>query len=258
MRHLVFAFVFSLFLCGCGNGLQSTTPLSGESSSEAPAPTPAPDSPEPVAPESKGGRAVDLSRPVNQTFLNAVKALGVSTIIRYYDHPNETLQGKTLRRRERDLIARNGFQIAVVFQHKNNQLSSFTQARGKADAQRSLALAEENSQPLDSAIYFGVDGSWSSSSDLERIKKYIGTVSPIIRQAGLRMGVYGSGRVCMMVLSENLADHCWLANAKGWPDYNQFFKSNQWMLRQFLPEKIAGFDVDFNDINPEVSDFGQF
>lgn len=221
-------------------------------------PNPAPIPPEETNPVKKGGRAVDLSRPVNQTFLNAVKALGVSTIIRYYDHPNETIRGKTLRRRERDLILKNGLKIAVVFQHNNNQLSSFTEERGKADAQRSLALAAENLQPLDSAIYFGVDGSWGSSAELERIKLYVGTASTVIRQAGLRMGVYGSGRVCMMVLIQNLADHCWLANAKGWPDYNLFFKSNQWMLRQFLPEKIGDFEVDFNDINPEVSDFGQF
>ncbi|MBY0383588.1 DUF1906 domain-containing protein, partial [bacterium] len=205
-----------------------------------------------------GGRAVDLSQPVNQLFLSSVKALGVSTIIRYYDHPNETIRGKTLRRSERDLIVQNGFKIAVVFQHNNDELASFTQARGKMDAERSLALAAENLQPQGSAIYFGIDGGWSSAADLNRIQQYISTTSVIIRQAGFRMGVYGSGRVCMMVLSEEIADYCWLANATGWPDYNQFFQSNQWMLRQYLPEKVGTFDVDFNDINPKVSDFGQF
>ena len=126
------------------------------------------------------------------------------------------------------------------------------------DAERSLALAMENLQPPDTAIYFGIDGGWSSPADLDRIQQYISTTSLIIRQAGYRMGVYGSGRVCMMEINENLADHCWLANARGWPDYNLFFESNQWVLRQFLPEKVGNFDVDFNDINPELSDFGQF
>lgn len=256
MLFLPFALIVSIFLSGCGNEFQSTSSLAGVLSSEPPTPTPNPS--QPTTPVVKGGRAVDLSQPVNQTFLNDVKALGVSTIIRYYDHTNETIRGKTLRRPERDLIVQNGFKIAVVFQHNNDELTSFTQARGKMDAERSLALAAENLQPQDSAIYFGIDGGWGSTSELDRIRQYISTASVFIRQAGFRMGVYGSGRVCKMVLSEDLADHCWLANARGWPDYNQFFESNEWMLRQFLPEKVGAFDVDFSDINPEVSDFGQF
>jgi Domain of unknown function (DUF1906) len=258
MQVCVFALIAILVLSGCGSGFQSTQSLTKVLSSEPVTPVPDPTPTPPVTPVVKGGRAVDLSQPVNQTFLNNVKALGVSTIIRYYDHPNETIRGKTLRRSERDLIVRNGFKIAVVFQHNNNVLTSFTQARGKMDAERSLVLATENLQPQDSAIYFGVDGGWSTDADLNRIQLYVSTASAIVRQAGFRMGVYGSGRVCMKVLSENLADHCWLANARGWPDYNVFFESDQWMLRQFLPEKVGSFDVDFNDIHPEVSDFGQF
>lgn len=258
MLFFVFALITSIFLTGCGNSFQSSQSSSGILSSEPPAPVPDPVPTEPTTPVVKGGRAVDLSQPVNQTFLSTIKALGVSTVIRYYDHPNETIRGKTLRRNERDLIVQNGFKIAVVFQHNNDELASFTQARGQMDAERSLILARENLQPQDTAIYFGVDGGWSSTADLNRIRQYVSTASAHIRQAGYRMGVYGSGRVCMMVLGENLADHCWLANARGWPDYDEFFQSNQWMLRQFLPEKVGTFDVDFNDINPEVSDFGQF
>jgi hypothetical protein len=102
--------------------------------------------------------AVDLSAPVNQSFLDQMQAIGINTIIRYYDHEDETLPGKTLRKAERDLILTNGFKTAVVFQHRNNQFASFTALRGRQDAERSLALAAENSQPKGSAIYFGVDG----------------------------------------------------------------------------------------------------
>ena len=48
--------------------------------------------------------AVDLSAPVDQAFLNQMQASGINTIIRYYDHEDETLPGKTLRKIERDLI----------------------------------------------------------------------------------------------------------------------------------------------------------
>ena len=56
--------------------------------------------------------AVDLSAPVDQDFLNTMRGIGIKTIIRYYDHEDETLPGKTLRREERDLILANGFKIA--------------------------------------------------------------------------------------------------------------------------------------------------
>ena len=39
--------------------------------------------------------AVDTSAPVTQSFLDQIKAIGISTIIRYYDHEDETLPGKT-------------------------------------------------------------------------------------------------------------------------------------------------------------------
>ncbi len=244
-------------LSACGKGFESF-PLSAQNQSndspdtEPPTPGPAPPGP------TKGGVAVDLSAPVNQIFLDQIKELNVSTVIRYYDHPNETLRGKTLRRAERDLILQNGFKIAAVFQHNNNRLSSFTSNRGTMDAVRSLELAQENLQPQGSAIYFGVDGGWGTTSELNQIRQYLLSASQVIRSAGFRMGVYGSGLVCRTTTQENLADLCWLANAKGWPQYQSYFASQEWSMVQSLPEKVGTFDVDFNQINNEVSDFGQF
>jgi len=73
-----------------------------------------------------GIEAVDLSEPVDQGFLDTMRGIGIKTIIRYYDHEDETLPGKTLRREERNLILANGFATAVVFQHHNNEFASFT------------------------------------------------------------------------------------------------------------------------------------
>ena len=75
--------------------------------------------------------AVDLSAPVDQSFLNQMQTSGINTIIRYYDHTDETLPGKTLTRIERDFILANGFKIAVVFQHHNDRLTSFSWWRGR-------------------------------------------------------------------------------------------------------------------------------
>lgn len=177
------------------------------------------------APNS-GAAAVDLSQRVNQNFLDAMKTVGVQTIIRYYDHEDETLPGKTLRRRERDLIIANGFHIAVVFQHNNNKFASFTPLRGRQDAERSLALAAENAQPKGSAIYFGVDGGWRTAGEIATIKAYFAEAQAGLRGTGYRIGVYGSGLVCKELLQDGLAELCWLSNAKGMARLSGVFRDH--------------------------------
>ena len=207
------------------------------------------------APNS-GTAAVDLSQRVNQGFLDAMKTVGIQTIIRYYDHEDETIPGKTLRRQERDLIIANGFHIAVVFQHNNNKFASFTPLRGRQDAERSLVLAAENAQPKGSAIYFGVDGGWRTAGEIANIKAYFTAVQAGLGGKGYRIGVYGSGLVCKELLQDGLAELCWLANAKSWPDYDAYFETMEWSLVQLLPADCGGRNVDFN-LTRRV-DYGQF
>src|SRR5260370_23585839 len=135
--------------------------------------------------------AVDSSAPVTQSLLEQMKAIGISTIIRYYDHEDETLPGKTLRRGERDVIVMNGLKMGVVFQHRNNKFASFTELRGRQDAERSLVLAAENSQPRGSAIYFGVDGPGNTPYDLANVTAYFQEVSARLAGRGRRRGAHG-------------------------------------------------------------------
>jgi hypothetical protein len=202
--------------------------------------------------------AVDLSAPVNQSFLNNMRVLGVKTIIRYYDHEDETLPGKTLRRGERDLILMNGFRTAVVFQHHNDQFASFTPLRGSQDAERSIALAGENSQPKGSTIYFGVDGPWKGFYELNNIGAYFKEVYTRLVRTGYRVGVYGSGLVCNALLAAGLAETCWLAAPTAWPDYRAYYQSRRWGLAQLRSTQCGGRNVDFNLVNEIVADYGQF
>jgi hypothetical protein len=202
--------------------------------------------------------AVDLSAPVDQSFLSTMRAVGVKTIIRYYDHEDETLPGKTLRRSERDAILMNGFRTAVVFQHRNDQLSSFTTLRGRLDAERSLALAGENAQPRGSAIYFGVDGPWQTSYDLANISAYFKEVNAGLAGSGYRVGVYGSGLVCDVLLSTGLARLCWLGAPTSWPLYHAYYQTMNWGLVQLRTSQCGGRSVDFNLVNGIIADYGQF
>ncbi len=199
--------------------------------------------------------AVDLSAPVSQTFLDNMRAIGIKTIIRYYDHEDETLPGKTLRRSERDLIVLNGFKTAVVFQHHNDQFASFSVWRGSQDAERSIELAKENSQPRGSTIYFGVDGPWK---ELTNIMGYFSEVYARLARTGYRIGVYGSGLVCNALLTSGLAETCWLAAPTAWPDYHAYYQTRNWGLAQLRPTQCGGRSVDFNLVSSTDADYGQF
>ncbi|MGE0526534.1 MAG: glycoside hydrolase domain-containing protein [Bdellovibrionales bacterium] len=211
-----------------------------------------------LCPEPGEFSAVDLSQPVDQGFLNKMRELEVRTIIRYYDHIPETIRGKTLKRSERRLIAQNGFDLLIVFQHRSARIGSFTSERGQLDAQRSLELAEAMGQPARSAIYFAVDNNWNRPSDLRKIKTYFYEAGLRVRAAGYKIGGYGSGLVCDQLLNEGLVEYCWLSNASRWYGHDDFFESGRWSLKQYSPRFCAGRDVDFNIINTSIRDIGQF
>jgi Rv2525c-like, glycoside hydrolase-like domain len=202
--------------------------------------------------------AVDSSAPVTQDFLDQMKAIGVNTIIRYYDHEDETLPGKTLRRGERDAIVMNGLKMGVVFQHRNNKFASFTALRGRQDAARSLVLAAENSQPRGSAIYFGVDGPWRAPHELANIMAYFQEVNTKMAGTGYRVGVYGSGLVCNTLLANGLAELCWLAAPTVWPDFSAWYQTKRWKLVQLPTTQCGGRSVDFNLTNGMEAEYGQF
>ena len=202
--------------------------------------------------------AVDSSAPVTQSFLDQIKAIGIKTIIRYYDHEDETLPGKTLRRGERDVIIMNDLKMGVVFQHRNNKFASFTALRGRQDAERSLVLAVENSQPRGSAIYFGVDGAWNRPDELANIGAYFQEVKATLAGSGYRIGVYGSGLVCNALLANGLAELCWLAAPTSWPDFSAWYQTKRWRLVQLPTTQCGGRSVDFNLANGPEAEYGQF
>lgn len=101
----------------------------------------------------------DLGPRGNRRGLDALRDLGVGTIIRYYDHIDETLACKTLVPEETEALLGAGFSLLAVFQSNGHDpLTFLTPGRGAADANRAIDLALMNGQPPGSAIYFGVDG----------------------------------------------------------------------------------------------------
>jgi hypothetical protein len=183
--------------------------------------------------------AVDLSAPVSQGFLDNMRAIGIKTSSGITTMRMK-LCGKTLRRSERDLILTNGFKTAVVFQHHNDQFTSFTAWRSQ---DRTIVRArQENSQPRGSTIYFGVDGPWK---ELTNIMAYFTEVYARLARSGYRVGVYGSGLV-QRPLTSGLAESCWLAAPTRWPEYHAYYQTRKWGLAQLRPTQCGGRSVDFN------------
>jgi hypothetical protein len=233
-----------------------------------------------VCEAGKGYVAADTAQQVNENFLANIKAVGIETVIRYYDWTEETLPGKTLTFHELALIAKAGMSVAVIFQHNSDCLCTFMQkGRGRRDARRALELARSFSQPSGSAVYFGVDGvdaqflTLLAATDLPSgeaqarkfiqryVRAYFQEVGSIMKTSGYRVGVYGSGLTCAYLLEEHLAELCWLANAKGWPGYGRFAATNQWALQQHVPTRRSdcfGLEVDLNSGNPAIESYGQW
>ncbi len=132
------------------------------------------DVPAPSCDPHPGLTAADFSQNVTNIDTNdqrdgtdALKKLGLKTIIRYYDWPSENKQCKTLMPKESDAIIKAGLSIVTVFQYKGEDPERFlARSHGAPDAKRALDLAAANGQPPGSAIYFAVDGVDAAMKDL--------------------------------------------------------------------------------------------
>jgi Domain of unknown function (DUF1906) len=114
-----------------------------------------------------GMSAVDISQPITtittksgKSGTDAFKVIGVKTIARYYDWPEEgIISCRVLLPAESDAIIGAGLNIISIFQNGNDDPETFIDpSRGKLDANQAIKLAQANGQPAGSAIYFAVDG----------------------------------------------------------------------------------------------------
>lgn len=257
-------------LCASGGGSTVKAPVVEEPSpapEAKPAPAPAPELPPAPAPLPKVSlektcpakgvyKAVDMSMPFDQYFIDVMKNLGVETIIRYGDYENETIKNKTLKASEVALAKKNGISLAVVFQHNNSSIKSFTPARGKADAERMLYLAANVwGMPKGSAMYAGVDLEAGTQAEQDKIKSYFVEFSKVVRAAGYVPGAYGSGTSLKNLMAAKLIDYAWLANASRWSGSVAFNASKAWVLKQGLPTICGKKEADYNVV---AGPFGQW
>ncbi|PVE25781.1 hypothetical protein DC522_03135 [Microvirga sp. KLBC 81] len=207
--------------------------------------------------------AVIIDTPEQTTAkLPCLSARDVKTVIRYYAR-DTSWPSKRLTRREAERLIEAGISIAVVHQGKGNKPSSFSKPLGRLDGAYARQYAVDViGQPEGSVIYFAVDYDAGADDVGDLIVEYfIGVKEAFEFAAGMtnhRVGVYGNGLVCQTLLDLGLVAHTWLSQSTGHHGHREFKASGRWSLFQNMPSELCGLDVDIDDLNPRLSEFGSF
>lgn len=196
----------------------------------------------------------------------ALAASGVRTVMRYYNFSNSrTFPEKCLTLAEAQALAAAGLQIGVVFQQRQNQVADFDKARGVAAGTRAYRYARDSiGQPAGSGIYFSVDFDATRSEITAAIKPFFEGVKAAMEEEagghhGYRIGVYGSGLVSSTLAGLGLIELTWLAMSRGFRGTREALAAGNYHLAQVPGEAtLLGLDVDYNEANPQASDFGAF
>jgi hypothetical protein len=112
-------------------------------------------------------------------------------------------------------------------------------------------------QPSGSAIYFAVDFNAQERDIVGAINQYFRGVRAALAAAGggsppYRVGVYGSGAVCLYLKRMQLAEYTWLSASTAWSGSRDF---GDWNIRQGRRSATLSFD---HDINEAQGDYGGF
>ncbi|MEL6978639.1 MAG: glycoside hydrolase domain-containing protein [Pseudomonadota bacterium] len=247
-------------LTGC-----ATAPAIEPSAPAQPQPAPAP-APAPVRQltprAAPAPMIIDTATKLGPAEAEALAASGVETVFRYYSYVPSNIRGKDLQPDETRALQAAGLSIGVVFQHYNNCFDAFANGWGGRDAAQALRLAETNSQPAGSAIYFGVDGDWPYESLLGPALAYFEAVAERFEGSGLAIGAYGGGCILEELRKRGLASYFWLSGSTGFTGTQAFYNSGRWTLFQnhldiTRPSPRVG--IDTNLLNPAANGyFGQF
>lgn len=195
--------------------------------------------------------------------VGCLQQAGVTTVIRYYSEFTQ-MPSKRLTGPEAAALAAAGLRLGVVYQDAQNAPHHFSLSRGLARGRYAYRYAQDTIvQPPESAIYFAVDFDASEGEVESSVLPFFRGVARAFEEVSggasdYRVGVYGSGLVCRLVLDAGLADYAWLAAARGWRETQQFDDSGRWHLKQNPETALCGLSVDTDDVNPQRPDFGAF
>lgn len=152
---------------------------------------------------------------------------------------------KELRINEPQRILDAGLKLFLIFQESTTNLSYFTEARGKQDAEKAVKAAKRHRIPKFNIIYFAVDTDPTSEQISTYILPYFKAIS---ENMGVyyKIGVYGTRNVCSQVMNAGYAETCFVSDMSTGYSGNMGFKiPSNWNLDQF--DEISNISINGSD-----------
>ena len=95
------------------------------------------------------------------------------------------------------------------------------------------------------------------------MRGYFQAITPSLRKAGYRVGMYGSGANCLSLRDAGLIDRsangkplCWISGSSRWSRTKEVLASGQYVLHQKVNQSCSGRNLDYNTVTS--ADFGQW
>lgn len=165
---------------------------------------------------------------------NAVAA-GATFVCRYL---------KNLMLMESVALSMAGLKIVSVFETKAERALAGASA-GTEDGARALSQAVLLGQPTGSAIYATADFGENAPDDQTVLAYFVAFKAALIGQ--YKLGVYGEGAVCKLVLDAGVADYTWVSGGRLMRGTQAFLASGRMTLVQDVGDKAGlnlGIDID--------------
>lgn len=207
---------------------------------------------------SKRLTGIDTYSPLTATKCKELKAQGVSFIVRYYSTANSS---KCITKNEAKIINDAGMQLVTVYQDRNNALSDFTYAHGKADGKAAIDFALKIGQPITTPIYFSIDYD-ANSSNISYVYKYFSGINDAMKEFKdkdskgryWQIGGYGSYFAVKSLYENGYATYIW--QTKSWSGDKKY---NYHLYQDKHDYTLCGIKVDRNITNPDKNNcFGGF
>jgi Domain of unknown function (DUF1906) len=200
-----------------------------------------------------------IDTPTNVTdSLSTLKVAGVDTVIRYFN-PLAPLSEKCIKKQEAMAIGAAGIKLGIVCEGfgqptSRDPLGGISAAAGARDGQWCRNYMATIGAPQNAGLYFACDWDASAAQTANLIVPYFQAIHPFFTDGFYRVGVYGSGFVCLSLRNKSLVSLYWLSGSTGWNGY-QMWKPSASLIQDKEDTELAGIPCD-TDI--AQGDFGAF
>jgi hypothetical protein len=157
-------------------------------------------------------KGIDCATTITATIAAKLKTLGYGFIGRYLTGNYATTKA------EAQAISDAGLCVVSLFEI-GSTASYLTKAQGIIDCKAAVAAAQTLGQPINTPIYFCVDFDATEDEIKSNVVPYFQGIIAAGRlsEAGYKLGVYGSERVCQYIKGSNTDRYAFVAAAaSGW------------------------------------------